>query len=250
MEQIKRFSGQSLALLVVMAVVMTLVLDYLLYLGIGLVAIKAGEAAALAEGLTFAEGLAQYLFLKPWFLKVFVPGSLAVALVFTLITWLGLRAAAKKALAGTVSAAVPKKAGAPDAEEALIEENARKRLFLHLIAVLQKEGRLLDFFNEKLDQYDDDQIGAAVRQIHENCAKALSRYLSLSPIIETSEGDTVTVPPGFDPAEIRLTGKVVGNPPFDGTLRHKGWKVDKLEIPTLSRQDNPAVLAPAEVDIE
>jgi hypothetical protein len=250
MEQIKHFSGRALALLVVMAIVMTGVLDYLLYMGIGLVTITAGEAAALAEELTFAEGLAQYLFLKPWFLKVFVPGSLAVVLLFTLITWLLLRGVAKKALTVTGSAPTPKKAKAPDAEAAQIEENTRKRLFLHLIAVLQKEGRLLDFFNEKLDQYDDDQIGAAVRQIHENCAKALSRYLTLSPVIDKAEGDTVTVPPGFDPAEIRLTGKVVGDPPFDGQLRHKGWKIAKLDIPTLSRQDNPGILAPAEVDIE
>ena len=54
----------------------------------------------------------------------------------------------------------------------------RQRLYLHLVTVLQKEGRLLDFFSEDLSQYNDGQIGAAVRDIHRNCKKALEEHVA------------------------------------------------------------------------
>lgn len=250
MEQLKRFSGQSLLWMMLMSVLMVAALDFLLYKGIGLVVIKAGEAAAIAEGITFNDGLSRYMFLEPWFLKVFVPGSMAVGLLFALLTWMVMRLVFKKAVAD--AGVAPKKKGEAKAaaDSGQIEENTRKRLFLHLISVLQKEGRLLDFFNEKLDQFEDAQIGAAVRQIHENCTKTLSKYLTLEPVIGQNEGEPVTIQAGFDPAEVKLTGKVVGDPPFKGLLRHKGWKTSRLDIPTLSKQENPGVIAPAEVEIE
>jgi hypothetical protein len=46
-----------------------------------------------------------------------------------------------------------------------------------------------------------------------------------------------------------LTGKVVGEPPFKGILRHKGWQVGKLKLPTLSGSQNAKIIAPAEVEL-
>jgi hypothetical protein len=122
---------------------------------------------------------------------------------------------------------------------------------LRVLAVLQRDGRLVDFLMEEVDGYDDAQIGAAVRDIHRGCRKALRDYLTLQPVIDAAEDSSVTVPGGFDPAEVRLTGNVAGNPPFAGRLRHHGWKVSAVHLPVLpGARAETAVLAPAEVEIE
>jgi hypothetical protein len=124
-----------------------------------------------------------------------------------------------------------------------------QRLYLHMLSVLQREGRLLDFFSENLNSYEDYQIGAAVRSIHENCNNALNKYLKPSAVIDKNEGDEVLVPKNFDVNSIKLTGNVVNDPPFQGVLRHKGWQVARLELPILTSGQNPRIIAPAEVEI-
>ncbi len=126
---------------------------------------------------------------------------------------------------------------------------SNKRFYLQMLTVLQREGRLIDFFAEDLSIYEDDQIGAAVRSIQENCKNSLKKYLNPKAVIEQNEGDPITVPDGFDPNAIKLTGNVIGEPPFHGTLRHKGWRASRLELPTLSAVKDPSIIAPAEVEI-
>ena len=129
-------------------------------------------------------------------------------------------------------------------------QNYEKRLFIHLFSVLQREGRLLDFLKEDLSPYDDTQIGAAVRSVHENCKKTMDRYLSPEPILEKAEGGTVNIPDGFDQNAIKLVGNVVGEPPFTGIVRHRGWKFKSASLPKLSEAGNPEIIAPAEVEIQ
>jgi hypothetical protein len=119
---------------------------------------------------------------------------------------------------------------------------------LRLLGMLQEEGRFVDFLEEDLAPYPDAQIGAAARGIHEGCRKALHDRLVLEPVLTASEGDPVTVEPGFDPATIRLTGNVSGTPPFRGVLRHAGWRVRHATLPARRGQD-PHLIAPAEVEI-
>lgn len=122
---------------------------------------------------------------------------------------------------------------------------------IQILSALQQEGRLIDFLQEDLALYDDSQIGAAVRSIHEGCRKALGEVVELKPVLEEMEGNTVTIPPGFDARAIRLTGNVSGDPPFTGILRHRGWKADRLELPRpMADQEKNRVIAPAEVEIE
>ena len=119
-----------------------------------------------------------------------------------------------------------------------------------MLAILQREGRLVDFLQEDLRPYTDDQIGAAVRSIHQGCQAALLEHVDLKPILEDAEGAEVTVPPDFDPKAIRLTGNVSGDPPFRGTLRHHGWRVVRLDLPQVTApQELGWILAPAEVEI-
>ena len=122
---------------------------------------------------------------------------------------------------------------------------------VQMLAVLQREGRLIDFLEEDLSQYEDAQIGAAVRNIHQGCKQALNEYVELDPIFKEEEGSQVSVPEGFDSKAIRLTGNVIGDPPFSGTLRHRGWRVAKVELPQpTTEQTKDWVLAPAEVEVE
>jgi hypothetical protein len=171
----------------------------------------------------------------------------AVLVFLGLIMWLLLRAS----LAKIVRQSVPAKAKAPRQPKTEKKEQKLKeqRLFLHLLGVLQREGRLMDFFSENLEPFEDAQIGAAVRNIHENCSGAIHKYLAPGAVLDQNEGDEVTVPEGFDASTIKLTGNVSGNPPFKGILRHKGWQARKLEIPILSSSQNATVISPAEVEI-
>jgi hypothetical protein len=120
---------------------------------------------------------------------------------------------------------------------------------LAFLALLQREGRLVDFLQESLDGYDDGDIGASVRDIHRGLRKVLGDYFSIEPVMPGQEDDTVSVPRGFDPGEVRLVGDVSGEPPFKGVLRHHGWRVVKVNLPALSEGVDRHVLAPAEVEI-
>jgi hypothetical protein len=115
-----------------------------------------------------------------------------------------------------------------------------------LLTLLQREGRLLDFLQEDIDAYSDAQVGAAVRDIHRGCRRALAEHLPLEPVLPDAENSRVRIDPGFDPQRIRLIGNVVGEPPFTGTLKHHGWRIAKVSLPTGG--DSP-VVAPAEVEL-
>lgn len=120
---------------------------------------------------------------------------------------------------------------------------------VQLLALFQREGRLLDFLQEDVDGYSDAQVGAAVRDIHRGCKKALAEHVRVEPILREPENAQVRVDPGFDPSRIRLVGNVVGEPPFTGALRHHGWRIAKVELPSAPRGTDPTVVAPAEVEL-
>jgi Domain of unknown function (DUF2760) len=121
---------------------------------------------------------------------------------------------------------------------------------LRVLAVLQRDGRLVDFLEEDIDAFTDSQIGAAVRDIHRGCRKSLRDYLTIEPVINAAEEERVSIPTDFDPAAIRLVGNVNGSPPFQGILKHHGWRVRSVHLPLLPvARDDSSVLSPAEVEI-
>jgi Domain of unknown function (DUF2760) len=120
---------------------------------------------------------------------------------------------------------------------------------VQMLALLQRDGRLIDFLAENISSYPDTQLGAAVRTIHEACRRALDRYVKLEPILNSEEDQPVTVQPGFDPAAIKLLGNVTGEPPVRGVLRHKGWHVKQMNLPPLPQGSGRMVIAPAEVEL-
>lgn len=120
---------------------------------------------------------------------------------------------------------------------------------LALLALLQREGRLVDFLREPLDGFSDGDIGAAARDVHRGCKKVLEQHLAMEPVMPGAEETKVSVPKGFDPAEIRLVGEAKGEPPFSGTLRHHGWRVIEAKLPALAEGVDRTVIAPAEVEL-
>jgi hypothetical protein len=120
---------------------------------------------------------------------------------------------------------------------------------VQMLALLQRDGRLIDFLTENISGYPDAQLGAAVRTIHETCRQVLDRYLKLEPILNSEEDQPVTVQAGFDPAAIKLIGNVAGEPPVRGVLRHKGWRVKEVNLPPLPRAAGRMVVASAEVEL-
>jgi hypothetical protein len=121
---------------------------------------------------------------------------------------------------------------------------------LRVLAVLQRDGRLIDFLEEDIDAYTDAQIGAAVRDIHRGCRKSLRDYLILEPVLSAAEEERVTVGSDYDPGAIRLVGNIVGAPPFHGVLKHHGWRVKEARLPSLpATRGETCVLSPAEVEI-
>lgn len=179
--------------------------------------------------------------------------------VIGFLMWLTLRASLRQVMR---TQAVPPPFSAPEKSEDRTgpagptreEKEARLRAdqqrSLHLLSLLQREGRLVDFLKEDLQAHDDAQIGAAVRRIQETCREALNRYVSPEAIMDKDEGEAVTVEAGFDASAIKLTGNVAGAPPFKGILQHRGWRAAKVDLPTLSGSRDPAIIAPAEVEIE
>ncbi len=148
-----------------------------------------------------------------------------------------------------LSARPPAKEVGPVARAAIAPGPPKGDAAVQILAILQRDGRLVDFLLEPIDGYSDAQIGAAVRDIHRGCRKALGEYLDIEPVRTEREEASIEVPAGFDPSAIRLVGNVAGQPPFRGTLRHRGWRTREVKLPALPIAADPLVIAPAEVEI-
>jgi hypothetical protein len=120
---------------------------------------------------------------------------------------------------------------------------------LAVLAMLQREGRLIDFLQEEVAPFSDADVGAAARIVHEGCRKVVRQYLTLTPVLKEGEGASVTVPAGFDAERIRLTGNVTGAGPFKGQVKHHGWVASEVKLPVQASSLDPRVIAPAEVEL-
>lgn len=118
-----------------------------------------------------------------------------------------------------------------------------------LLAILQREGRLLDFLQEDVSSFSDADIGAAARVVHEGCTRGLKDVITLAAVRTEAEGAKVELPVGFDANRTRVTGNVTGEPPFTGTLAHHGWRVETIRLPELTAGHDPTIIAPAEVEL-
>src|SRR4051812_28803225 len=62
---------------------------------------------------------------------------------------------------------------------------------LALLALLQREGRFVDFVRDSVDGASDADIGAAAREVHRGCRKVLDQHLSFEPVMPGNEEEKV-----------------------------------------------------------
>jgi hypothetical protein len=252
MDIIKAFSKRSFIYIIFFFAMLLQIVNWAIYYGLNAMAetlaVRSRSDIGFIEILRLLDRVTM---IQDNFRLYFIPISTVVFILFALLLWLSLRKSLTQFM------------GAPDSSQKKVSGKSKskpekdpkekisgdRRMFLHLLSVFQREGRLVDFFSEDLNNYEDAQIGAAVRTIHESCKKTLNKYLSPKAVIDNNEGDSVTIQPGFDPDAVKLTGNVTGEPPFKGVLRHRGWQTTKKDLPTLSDKGNASIIAPAEVEI-
>jgi len=144
-------------------------------------------------------------------------------------------------------AGVPPAAAAPAAPAAATSD-ALSADAVYTLVLLQREGRLIDFLQEDISQCSDAQVGAAARQVHANCRLVLARNFGIAPVYGEREGARVRVGPDSDPRQVRVVGDAGREPPFEGTLRHHGWRVTKVEFPARHAKLDASIICPAEVE--
>ena len=155
-------------------------------------------------------------------------------------------------LAADVPPVPPKEVRIEVLVEKIVEKVVEKRVDTsaqQLLGLLQREARFVDFVQEDVVGYTDAEVGAAARVVHEGCRKVLGAHFSIAPVRNEPEGSRVTLAAGFDATAVRLTGNVVGQAPFTGTLGHRGWRVTEARLPQLTDDKAAAILAQAEVEL-
>jgi hypothetical protein len=120
---------------------------------------------------------------------------------------------------------------------------------LQLLAALQREGRLVDFLEQDIATFSDGDVGAVARVVHEGCRRALRQNMTLVAVRAEDEDAQVEIAAGFNPSEIKLTGNVKGAAPYRGVLRHCGWRVTEVTLPTPLKGYDAEVIAPAEIEL-
>lgn len=180
--------------------------------------------------------------------------SVAVGSFFAILGDSNLAANVRRLREGVpapVSAPVPapQPAPAPAPAAAPVIQEASPDAALQLLGLLQRNARFIDFVEEDIAGYADADIGAAARLVHDGCRTTLREHFTIRPVRSEAEGSRITVPEGFDAAAIRLTGNVVGKAPFNGSIAHRGWRVDETRLPKLIKSHDVTVIAPAEVEL-
>lgn len=138
---------------------------------------------------------------------------------------------------------------APSATPTLSFREPSPDAALQLLGLLQQQGRFIDFLEEDVTGFSDQEIGAAARVVHDGCRTALREHFKIVPVRNEPEGSRITLNDGFDASAVRLTGNVVGRPPYLGSLVHRGWRVDQAALPKVAEGHDLRVLAPAEVEL-
>jgi len=262
-DKLTHFSRRSFTMIFLFMALLMALLNAAMYVGLQrLIAVLASDGG-VAFKLPFVNidvvlgslpQLSDFLqLLVTSFVSWVVPVTAVVFLLLTIIMWLFVRAGVAGIFKNVDEPLEPEQTSGKtkkDPAEQRMEQERKRRMFLHLLSVLQREGRLLDFFGEDLNLYDDEQIGAAVRSVHEDCKAAMEKYISPVPVLDREEGDEIEIEPGFDPNAVKLTGNVTGEPPFKGILRHRGWKAGGREVPQLADVLDSSIIVPAEVEIE
>lgn len=132
-----------------------------------------------------------------------------------------------------------------------------------LLAVLQRDARLLDLVHESLDDYSDEQIGGAARNVLRDTRKAMDRVFGLKRLVDDAEGARIEIPGQASPIRWRVLSSGTNSTGTNstganssggasgsrGTLVHAGWIASKTDLPTWTgKKEDVLVVAPVEVE--
>jgi len=193
--------------------------------------------------------------------KYAIPAIFGAVGIVTLAMWIVIALVGAKRIEAAAKGPLTPEKPDRDREERVEEKpvkkaekvDERRRLLpaVQFIALMQREGRFVDFLKEDISLYEDSQIGAAVRTLHDEWRKIFDEHVKVEPVYSEVEGTEVVIEKGFDPVAIRLTGRVLGDPPFKGIVKHRGWRLVRIELPQMVDPDrDDLVLAPAEVEVQ
>jgi hypothetical protein len=177
-----------------------------------------------------------------------VPIAAVALLLALLVLVFALTGAGSSVPAQPVKVAMP--APAPIIQPPAPAANQAEAEIVAFFGLLQEKGRLVDFLMEDIAPFEDAEVGAAARVIHQGGRQVLQEYFQITPISEAAEGTQVTVPAGYATDQFRLVGKLTGEPPFTGTLLHKGWKTEFVKLPRIVNPERLPSIAPAEVELK
>jgi hypothetical protein len=153
------------------------------------------------------------------------------------------RVAALRDGAGQEAESLPQPAE-PETARAVSSDGAEA---LQMLSLLQREGRFVDFIEQDITSFSDQDVGAAARVVHEGCRRALHAHARIESVRPEAEGSRVTLEQAD--GTVKLVGSVAGAAPYRGVLRHRGWRVQELKLPTRIGEHDPKLLAPAELEL-
>ncbi|MCB0343630.1 MAG: DUF2760 domain-containing protein [Bdellovibrionales bacterium] len=138
-----------------------------------------------------------------------------------------------------------------DAEKGGTNINAE---IVNFLGILQEQGRLVDFLMDDITAYDDAQVGSAARVVHQGCRELLDQYFEIAPVFEGNEGSSTELGDDFSTQMYRIVGTSGGQPPYKGTVVHRGWRTAKVNIPKVSASLTSGepldIIAPAQVEVD
>ncbi len=139
-------------------------------------------------------------------------------------------------------------AGSPGAGAGEEDSSGRRRPVdaMLLLSMLQRRGRFVDFLMEDVGGVPDEQLGAAVRMLHRECAEVLGEYFELVPVLEGAEGEAVELP-SVRPGEVECVCEA--RPGSRVRLVHHGWRIASVrKWPVVVDEGVVDVVAPARVE--
>lgn len=114
-----------------------------------------------------------------------------------------------------------------------------------LLALLQREGRFIDFLEQPVDGFSDADVGAAARVVHAGCKKALAGRVTVAPVLAAEEGARVSL--GGQETDVVVAG-AGGLRAGSFTVVHRGWRLTHDDLPSLTAGHDGALLQAAEVE--
>ncbi|MDZ7638365.1 MAG: DUF2760 domain-containing protein [Bryobacterales bacterium] len=177
---------------------------------------------------------------------------------------LGLRCLASIFKSGTLNVELRQELGVvrvepeiPSDEEhgAVAASDERIRGAVQILRALQAESGLVDFLQEDLRYYSDQQLAHGVRAMQPDARHALQKSVRLVPIVDKAEGELQDLPE--DPAARFANGslQIDGNAAefeaiHGGVLRHRGWRVAEAYLLTPPLSLDSTVVHPAVYEVE